>query len=174
VNDPKNTFDMWVLRLKDRKAFPVLQSQFAEIGGRFSPDERWFAYISNKSGTNEIYVQPFNPDATGATTSGGEFLVSKGGSVGMPRWRSDGKELYYLTADGKIMAVDITTTPQFHAGEPKVLFQTPAGFVRGNTPGALGDVTPDGKRFLLATPVNQAKSQDAFTVVLNWTATLKK
>jgi eukaryotic-like serine/threonine-protein kinase len=173
VFDPKTGADMWLLGLKDRKAFPFLQSQFTEIGGRFSPDGRWLAYISNRSGTTEIYVRPFNPDATGATTSGGEFLVSKGGAAGMPRWRSDGKELYYLRPDGKIMAVDITTTPQFHAGEPKLLFQT-TGFVRGGTPGALGDATPDGKRFLLAMPANRGSSQDAFTVVLNWTAALKK
>jgi hypothetical protein len=94
----------------------------------------------------------------------------------MPRWRSDGKEIYYLSQDGKIMAVEVSTSPSFHAADPKVLFETPAGFVRGNTPGALADAAADGKRFLLVTPVTRATAtaQEQFTAVLNWTAALKK
>ena len=143
VQDPKTATDVWALRLNDRKAFPVLQSEFVATAARFSADGHWVAYLSNKSGANEVYVRPFDPDAadgSGSHAPGGEFLVSKGGSVGMPRWRSDGRELYWLTADGKVMVVDITTAPQFQAGEPRLLFQTPAGFIRPNAPGALADV----------------------------------
>ncbi len=180
VNDPKNAFDVWVLPVKgdakgDRKAVPFVNTEFGEIGGRFSPDGRWIAYTSNRSGRNEIYAQPFSPDASaGASAPAGEFLVSKGGAAGMPRWRSDGKEIYYLTNDGKIMAVEVSATPAFHAGEPKVLFQAPSGFVRTAAPGALADAAADGKRFLLAVPVARSTAQEQFTAVLNWTAALKK
>ncbi len=176
VNDPKNGFDIWTLPLKgDRKAVPFANSEFGELGGRFSPDGHWLAYASNRSGRNEIYAQPFNPDASvGASAPPGEFLVSKGGAAGMPRWRSDGKEIYYLTSDGKIMAVEVSPTPSFHAGEPKVLFQTPATFVRTAAPGALADATADGKRFLLAVPLARPATQEQFTAVLNWTAALRK
>jgi serine/threonine protein kinase len=180
VNDPKNGFDVWVLPMKgdakgDRKAVPFVNTEFGELGGRFSPDGRWIAYGSTRSGRNEIYAQPFNPDASSASSApAGEFLVSKGGAAGMPRWRADGKEIYYLTNDGKIMAVEVSTTPAFHAGEPKLLFLTPPGFVRTAAPGALADAEADGKRFLLAVPVARSSTQEQFTAVLNWTAALKK
>jgi Tol biopolymer transport system component len=100
ASDPKTALDLWMLPLKgDRKPFPWLQSEFDEVWGRFSPDDKWVAYRSNKSGKNEIYVQPFDPEK-GASASGGETLVSRGGAAGMPRWRSDQKELYYLASDG--------------------------------------------------------------------------
>jgi Tol biopolymer transport system component len=166
--------DSWVVPLEgDRMAYPFLNSEFAELGARFSPDGKWVAYISNESGRNEIYAQPFSPDRSAAATAG-KFIVSKGGAAGMPRWRSDTKELYYLTTDGKIMAVDIATTPTFRAGEPKMIFQTPPGFVRGNSPGALVDATADGKRFLLLVPMNRGNSQDQLTVVMHWDAILQK
>ena len=176
VVGPKTGPDVWALPLKDRKPFPVLNSEFSEIGPRFSPDNRWIAYRSNESGGKyEIYVTPFTPQ-TSPRSSGAaaRWPVSKGGTAGMPRWRSDGKELYYLTADGKIMAVEITTNPSFRAHEPKILVQTPAGFVRGAFPGALGDVAADGNKFLLAMPVDRRGTPQDFTVVLNWTAVLKK
>src|SRR5262249_14498593 len=151
----KTSADSWVLPMQgDRKAYPLLRSEFAELGARFSADGKWIAYRSNESGRNEIYVQPFSADRN-SESAPGKSIVSKGGSVGMPRWRSDSKELYYLTTDGKIMAVDVVTTPSFRAGEPKMLFQTPTNFVRGNAPGALLDATADGKRFLLLVPMNR-------------------
>jgi roadblock/LC7 domain-containing protein len=174
VNDPKTGLDQWWLQTQgDHKAAPLLHTEFTELAGRFSPDGKWVAYFSNRSGRSEVYVQPFHPDNASAPSP--EFVVSKGGAIGMPRWRSDGKEIYYLSRDGKIMAVDVSTSPSFHAGEPKVLFEAPAGFVRSNTPGALADAAKDGKRFLLVMPVARAATaQEQFTAVLNWTAALKK
>jgi len=92
----------------------------------------------------------------------------------MVHWRKDGKELYYLGLDGNVMAVDVSTTPAFHAGVPKVLFAVPPAFMRlSGTPGVLGDVAPDGQRFLFALPLEQ-NARDEFSVILNWTEKLKR
>ena len=91
--------------------------------------------------------------------------MSRGGGTA-PRWRGDGRELFYLARNGKMMAVDVIAGQEFRVGTPTPLFQAPAGAI-------VGDVTGDGKRFLLVTPVGQSASVP-FTVVLNWTAGLKK
>jgi hypothetical protein len=94
----------------------------------------------------------------------------------MPRWRSDGRELFYLAADGTIMAVDVTTEPTFTSGPPRMLFQLSSVFLSASsvgTPGTLADVTADGKRFLIAMPVAES-APEQFTVVLNWPAWLKR
>lgn len=92
----------------------------------------------------------------------------------MVHWRKDGKELYYLGLDGNVMAVDVTTTPTFHAGVPKALFAVPPAFMRlSSTPGILGDVSPDGQRFLFALPPEK-NGRDEFSVILNWTEKLKR
>jgi Tol biopolymer transport system component len=170
--------DIWVVPMTgERKAYPLLNTEFAELGGRFSPDGHWFAYNSTESGRNETYVQPFNPDAApGAAVgaSAGKWLVSKGASAGMPRWRADMKEFYYLTPDRKVMAVEISTTPAFKAGEPKQLFQLGMGAPQGPAPGAQADVAADGKRFLFLVAPGVANAQQGMTVVTNWTAVLKK
>ena len=92
--------DLWVLPLtSDRKPFPVLQTMFDETEGQFSPDGRWIAYVSNESGRPEVDVQPF-------PAPGGKWQISTmGGS--QVRWRSDGRELYYLAPDGRLMAAAI-------------------------------------------------------------------
>ena len=95
----------------------------------------------------------------------GKWLISKGGGTD-PRWRGDGRELFYVASDGKLMSVDISAKPVFAAGAPRPLFQLP--------PGVSGvDVTADGRRFLIGVPVAQSASVP-FTVVLNWQTTLKK
>ncbi len=163
--------DIWVLPIGgDKKPFPFLQTESNEQDGRFSPDGHWVAYVSDESGRDEIYVRTFSPDAPGgASDSGGKWLISTGGGT-EPRWRKDGKELYYVAAGGKLMAVDVASATGFQAGAPKALFLVP---VSGE--GALSpswDVAPDGKRFLFPVP---ASGQDTtpFTVVLNWQAGLK-
>jgi eukaryotic-like serine/threonine-protein kinase len=172
----KTGYDLWILPLEgDRQPFPFLATEFTETGGRFSPNGHWIAYRSDESGRNEIYVQPFNLDASGRPSfSGAKWAVSKGGSLGMPRWRSDGKELYYLSLDGKIKAVDVATNPTFHAGEPKPLFPVRSDFLGPATlPGSRVDATADGKRFLFLIPV-PTSTRDEFNVVLNWPAGLAK
>jgi hypothetical protein len=160
--------ELWVLPLKgDKKPFPFLRTEFGN-NGRFSPDGRRVAYRSDESGRNEIYVRPFSPGSSGA--AGGKWMISTGGGSG-PRWRGDGKELYYIADDGKLMAVAIATSPVFQAGVPKALFQGPP---QGGLPtGTQWDVTPDGKRFFFLAPAER-QSTAPFTVVLNWQAGLKK
>jgi Tol biopolymer transport system component len=167
----------WVLPLYDeRKPFPCVRTNSLAIGGRFSPDGRWIAYISNETGRNEIYIQSLSSTlASSSLTPGASHLVSRG-TLGMPRWRGDGKELFYLAPDGRVMAVELNTTPDFHASAPVPLFEPPPDFLQASAnglPGTLATAAADGKRFLFAMPLVQ-HTREEFTVVLNWTASLKK
>jgi Tol biopolymer transport system component len=156
--------DLFVLPGDDSKPVAFVRTGFNEEQGRFSPNGRWVAYVSNQSGLSEVYVREFATDfSSGSASRGGSVLVSHGGGTG-PRWRGDGRELFYLAPNGKMMAVEVIAGQQFHAGTPTPLFQAPPGVV-------VGDVTADGKRFLLVTPVGPSASVP-FTVVLNWQAAL--
>jgi Tol biopolymer transport system component len=171
AEDPETKADLWVLPLEgDKKPFPFLRTEFNEQDGQFSPDGRWVAYSSDESGRMEVYVRPFSKESTGASGTGGKWLISNGGGSN-PRWRGDGRELYYTALDEKLTAVEVTTNPVFQAGVPKALFQAPVLF----SSSAFGrwDVTADGKRFLFGTPAAQS-AQVPFTVLLNWEAALKK
>ena len=149
----------------DRKPFPFEQTEHSEFGAAFSPDGRWLAYASDESGKMEVYVRTFT-GKPGPAASGGKWLISTSGGT-RPRWRRDGKELFYVANDGKLMAVEIKSGANFEAGAPKLLFDTHAhwGFY---------DVTADGQRFIVTMPVEQAQVRSPITVVLNWQAGLKK
>jgi Tol biopolymer transport system component len=166
-----NAGALWVLPLAgdDRKPIPYLQQAGVIMGqGRFSPDGRYVAYTSNASGRNEVYVQPF-PMATG-----GKWMVSQGGGA-QPTWRRDGKELFYISADSKMMAVPVAITPTFTPGAPKELFAAPIWGGGTTTNVTRYDVTPDGQRFLInVMPQTTGAPPTPMTVVLNWTAALKK
>src|SRR6185503_11871023 len=128
---------LWVLPLaRERKATRYLDSPFNQHQARFSPDGRWVAYTSDESGRNEVYVQPF-PDP-----SGGKWMVSREGGT-QPRWRRDGKELYYLSFDSRLTAVEVNAGQAFQAGTPKALFPVP--ILGGNAVGNVHryDVTAD-------------------------------
>jgi Tol biopolymer transport system component/predicted Ser/Thr protein kinase len=158
-NDPKTNSDLWVLALSDKKPTPFLRTEFNERDASFSPDGKWIAYTSDESGKDEIYVQTF-------PASGGKWQISTSGGS-RARWRRDGKELFYLAADQKIMAVEVTTGAIFRAGVPKPLFET-----RITGPYVRFAVTANGQRFLLPAPVGDAVPTPA-TVVINWTAGIK-
>ena len=121
--DPKTGSDIWALPLDgDRKPFPVVQTNFDERDGQFSPDGKWIAYQSNESGRFEIYVQPF-------PGPGGKSQVSTNGGAQV-RWRRDGKELFYIALDGRLMAVPIRLASNgqaVEAGTPVPLFATHVG-----------------------------------------------
>ncbi len=173
TTDPRNYSDLWVLPLKgDRKPIPFLRTEFDEGQGYFSPDSRWVAYYSNETGRYEIYVRPFSAGSPQeASSAGPKWLISTAGGV-EPRWRADGRELYYVALDGKLMAVAVTTGQVFQTGVPKPLFQTPV--VRPEF-GVIGtaEAAADGKRFLFEVPPDKTE-QPPFIVVQNWQAGLKK
>jgi eukaryotic-like serine/threonine-protein kinase len=171
--DQKNLSDLWAMPLTgEAKPFPVVQTAFDETQGQFSPDVRWLAYTSNESGRDEVYVRPF-PDA------GGKWQVSTGGGS-QPRWRPDGKELFYVAADAKLMAVPIGVVPQGRAvtaGAPVALFPTRLAngsgiSLTGAASRALYAVAADG-RFLMNVTV-EADHPLPITIVQNWDAALKK
>jgi hypothetical protein len=158
--------DILVLPASGGKPAPFARTQFEEGQGHFSPDGRWVAYVSDQSGVNEVYVRAFATDfAGGSAGTGASVLVSRGGGS-EPRWRGDGRELFYLAQDGKVMAVAAGAGATFTVGAPTALFQAPVGSI-------VGDVTADGKQFLLVTPVGPSAAAP-FTVVLNWSSALKK
>jgi len=171
--EDKEKLSLWVLPLGgERKPFPLLQTDFDNYDGELSPDGHWVAYVSNESGHDEIYVRTFSADSkVTASDTGGKWLISDNGGS-QPRWRGDGKELYYLAPNATLMAVGIATSPVFRAGVPKALFQTPPRSVDISPNLRQWDLAPDGKRFLFPAPA--AQTVVPFTVVLNWQAGLKK
>jgi Tol biopolymer transport system component len=171
--DPKTAFDLWALPLMgERKPFPVVQTGFDEIAGQFSPDGRWLAYASNESGRFEIYIRPF-PE------QGGKLQVSTAGGA-QPRWRRDGQELFYVAPDARLMAVTTrlaTAARTVEVGAPGALFRT--RLASGASIGSIDSVysaqyavATDG-RFLMNVDVEDAVTSP-ITMVLNWTAALKK
>jgi Tol biopolymer transport system component len=169
--DPRTQVrSLWTVAVDgDRKPSRVTQSEFSESHAQFSPDGRWISYTSDESGRPEIYVRPF----PSAPERGGKIKVSEGGGASA-RWRRDGKELFYIAGDQKMMAVDVNSAGGFKAGVPQPLFQSRMVGEAGRSLQApyLWDVSADGKRFLIGTPA--AESSEAITVVLNWQAALKK
>jgi eukaryotic-like serine/threonine-protein kinase len=168
--DPKTKHDPWVLAMDggpSGKPIRFLGSEFNETLGQFSPDGRWMAYTSDESGQREVYVRPF-------PSGQGQWKVSISGGE-QPRWRIDGRELYFLRADGTLMAVPVKgnpgSQPSFEAGSPQPLFKTHlAQTLRGAV--FEYDVTPDGKRFLLDS-ADEGTVAAPLTVMVNWTSGLR-
>ena len=151
----ENSGDLMVLPLGgDRKPYPFAATPFSEGEGVFSPDGKWVAYTSNESGHNEIYVRPFpGPGAAYAVS------VSGGSS---PRWRRDGKELYFLSPDSKLMATPVEMRgAAFATGTPQALFTVHPVFAPGKQQ---YDVTRDG-RFLV---VIELGTTEPIHILLNW------
>src|SRR5258706_16447869 len=158
--------DLDILPLEgDRKPFPFLQTQFNESHARFSPDVKWIAYVSDESGRAEVYVQSF-------PASGGKWQISAGGGD-QPQWRRDGKELFYLSPDRKIMAVQAETSTAFPGPMPTPRIQTGVNPTTSTNARNNYVVAADGQRFLVNNIVPESASKP-ITVILNWTAQLKK
>jgi Tol biopolymer transport system component len=158
ARDPKNGFDLWVLPMSpanekgtETKPTPFLSTPFEEGDAHFSPDGRFVAYRSNESGRNEVYVRSF-PDGSG------KWQISRNGGA-IPRWRGDGKELFFYYPAGTYMSVDITLAPAFQFGAEKRLFPALSGNVY--------DVAADGKRLLLADVLDTDTAANPIIVVLN-------
>jgi eukaryotic-like serine/threonine-protein kinase len=159
--DPKGEGDLWLLPLSgDRRPQPFEVTPFSEWGAQFSPDGRWIAYVSNASGRAEIFVQAF-------PGPGGKRQVSSEGGT-MPRWRNDGRELFYLGADGRLMAAEVRLSPSFESRVPTALFKVSLL----ESPDRQYDVSPDGTR-ILVNRVSKETEATPMTVVLDWAAGLE-
>jgi hypothetical protein len=166
---PGTQRDLWTLSLTpegkvpdNAKPTPYLRTKFNEMNARFSPESnpRWVAYQSNKTGRNEVYISGF-PEPRG------EFPVSTAGGQ-YPEWGSGGRELFYVAPDNKLMAVDLTITPDaVRRSAPRALFTLPI-IDNAWTPYD----TIDGQRFLVRAVPQQASPP--LTVIVNWPALLKK
>jgi serine/threonine protein kinase/Tol biopolymer transport system component len=153
--DPKMHNDEGIFSIPDRRMRIAIQTPAEDRDGTFSPDGRWIAYMSSESGRFEIYVQAF-------PGPGGKWQISTGGG-NQPRWRRDGKALFYVTLDGQLMTVPVRTSPAFEADEPRALF---APRMR-RTLIAQYDVFPEGNRLL----VNWLPAPDAsksIEILQNW------
>jgi Tol biopolymer transport system component/predicted Ser/Thr protein kinase len=171
---PKTGNDIWALSDPGRvsgenKSLPVVATPSNEFDGQLSPDGRWMAYASNEGASGEsVYVRPFSTNGK-VGVAGARWLVS-GNTGRFPRWRSDGKQLFYAMAVPSlgVMAVDIETSKEFQAGTPRRLIDAPPPLIPVGW-----SLTPDAKRFLFITTPNAGRPLP-FTVVLNWAAALKK
>lgn len=164
--------DLWTLEMTgERRAAPLIESPFRKETATFSPDGRWIAYSSTEGGTHQIFVQPF-PDV-----GRGKWQVStRGGRE--PRWRGDGAELYYMTPEGTLTAVDIRVDgDRLDPGQPRALFEL--GFPLPppeSQPDYHYAVAADGERFLISEPIDLASAEtpDAIgpaptlTVIVDW------
>ncbi len=165
----KTRIDIWALPLAgERKAYPLLNSPAEELLPRFSPDGHSFAYTSDESGSQEVYVRSFTAD--GHAGADRKRISSQGGF--QPIWRRDGGELFYLSPTDEIMSVAVNRSgAQLEFGVPKVLFKTrtlAGGHILGSY-----DVAPDGQRFLIGELAGEATNANPM-VILNWTGTLPR
>lgn len=165
--DERTGRDIWALPLNGSQPYPLFNSEFDEYRAQLSPTGAHLAYVSDESGGYEVYVQPFTADGK---LGGDKMRIStRGGNH--PRWRRDGRELFYVAADRRMMAVAVKTSgATFEQGAPKALFKTR---ILTHGPMLLGiqyDVTADGRRFLIGMAAGEAMP---VSVILNWTAELK-
>jgi Tol biopolymer transport system component len=160
---PATGGDIWILHLSDRQAQPYVRAPISGGQPQLSPDGHWLTYISDESGRDEVYVQPY-------PGPGGKWQISTDGGAA-PVWNRNGRELFYRSGD-KMMAVDIDARSGFVVGKPTQLFEKQEA---ANFAGANYDVSPDGQRFLMLKPVEQEQAGPTqINVVLNWTEELKR
>jgi dipeptidyl aminopeptidase/acylaminoacyl peptidase len=144
--------DVWVLPLaKDGVAFPFAETRAVEDNAAFSPDGRWIAFQSSESGRDEVYVRAFPP-------AGDQYVVSRNGGT-QPRWRGDGRELFFLAPDGSVMAAPIAFTPGFSAGTPQTIVPAAMTLVIRHA----YTVTKDGQRVLM--PVLDRRNPPRLSVI---------
>ena len=160
--DPKTASHLWVLPMTgDRKPYPFAHTPFRECCGSFAPDGRWIAYVSDESEREEIYVAPF-------PGPGVKRRISTAGGA-WPRWSRDGKEIFYLARDKRLMSAELNVVRGvLEVGAVHPLF---GPVVCGG--GSCFDVAADGRRFLVRTEPEQSTAE-SLALVQNWTVTLKR
>jgi Tol biopolymer transport system component len=154
--------DLWIVPVQgERKPVALAATNFDEGDGAISPDGRWLVFGSDESGQNELYVQSLDTSGTPKLT-GEKKQVSTSGGV-TPRWRRDGKELFYISSDGHLMAMAVKPGASAEFGAPQTLFRAH---------GIEYDAAPDGQRFVMD-PNAVVGARRPVTVVLNWQAELR-
>jgi Tol biopolymer transport system component len=162
--DPNTGWDIWVLPMDgDQEPEPFLKTPSNEFQPALSPDGRWLAYVSNESRSDEIYVTSF-------PAPGGKWRISTDGGR-EPAWNPRGGELFYRDNE-RLMAVEITTQPEFRPGRPQVLFEGP--YEMAPPYGRNYDVASDGERFLMMMPSEPETGPTQIHVVLNWFEELER
>jgi dipeptidyl aminopeptidase/acylaminoacyl peptidase len=168
----KGPWELWLLPDPggpsgvQRNPIPYLRTRFNTRQGNFSPDSKWVAYTSDESGRPEAYVRPF----PAANEKNGQIQISSTGAE-QPRWRQDGKELFFFSFDNRLAAVDISLNPEARAGIPHALF--------GVSPAVISpvlyryDVTRDGKNFVTL-GYGTESDQNPIMVILNWQSPFAK
>ena len=172
--NPKTKADLWILPL-GANPIPLLNTNFRESDGCFSPDMRWIAYVSDETGTDEVFVRAFSHNTDSASFGASpKWIISKGGGTA-PRWARNGKELYYMASDWKVMATAISTDPVFRPAEARILFQSTSFVSAASYTINTGpwDMAQDGSRFIVPLPAADG-TPSPFTIILNWTSLLKK
>ena len=166
--DAQTRFDIWVFPFfGDRKPFPYLQTPAKEEDARLSPNGKWIAYVSDESGVPQVYVRSFPLE------SGGKWQISFEGAQ-QPEWRTDGRELFYMTLDKNLMAMDVETKEHFQVGTPHLLFKTGASpNLAAHADNQQYFAADNGQRFLINTIV-PSEDPPQITILLNWQSLLKK
>jgi len=157
--------ELWYLTAAEWHAQPLLRTQFLTRNAQFSPDEKFVAYSSSETGNWEVYVSPF-------PAFNSKWQVSRGGGE-EPRWRGDGKELFYLAPGGTLMSADVKTAAGFESGVPAALFPTHLRQPISAMDFFSYDVTSDGQKFLVNTKLDTSSSAP-LSVILNWTSEMQK
>jgi eukaryotic-like serine/threonine-protein kinase len=167
TSHPQTSGDIWALPLAGKsEPYPVVRTTADEQYGTLSPDRRWLAYISNATGRYEVYVESF--PATGLKRQ----VSTQGGFE--PHWRRDGTELFYLASNQMLMAVGVKSNQTTLEDAPaKTLFATRIKWMEIQAAAHHYAAAPDGQRFLISSATDEARSVPV-TIVLNWSAPLKK
>ena len=165
--DPKTRQDLWILPLEgDRRPFIFVKTDAQEGQASFSPDSRWIAY-GVQDPSPDVFVRPFRPESRSpATPTDPLWMISTNGGFA-PRWRPDGKQLYYIAISAEVMVTDVQAGVSFQYGVPRRLFNAGTG-------GGSWSMTAKADRFLFLRPVLSAGPPPPFTMVLNWMSTLEK
>ncbi len=161
--------DIWVLpRTGSGSPYPLLDSAFDEQSPEFSPDGHWLAYVSDESGGQEVYVRPFTVDGK---IGGDTRRISTGGGL-IPNWRRDGRELVYVTRDGRMMSVGVQQSgSSLEFGPPRPLFKVRMLYAASVFHEF--DVAPDGQSFLVGTAIGDPKAPPP-AVIVNWMAEVRR
>jgi serine/threonine protein kinase len=159
--------DLWLLPAPTGTPRPYLTTPFLKVQPTLSPNGRWLAYTTNESGTFQVVVQPF-PDP-----SGGKVQVSSNGGMS-PRWRRDGRELYFINGGSELVAVPVVADDRFEVGTPATLFSTMFPFPGPSIANVPYQPSPDGKRFLFSMPVEAPAQSTPLVVMTGWTTGLEQ